>query len=241
MMRLPALLAVKLMKSRIARVFNARAADTLIHCVDPAEILHSGSAAPVSKEKMQGILESLAPFIWIGGSEPLDHPGIAHFVRAIAQSGHYAFLETNGILLRRRIHEFQPLSQLFLTIRLDTLQMPESDLVVEGLRAARLSGFFRLVHSIVSESSDLASLKALSSFIGKCDLDGWVITAGSADQATAAKAAKARSLIPSAFWRRFSGLVERELLMQAKGRELRDNALADKSQAETCQESARVA
>lgn len=241
MMRLPALLIAKLMKARFARVFHAKPVRPLIHYVDPAEVLHSGSAAPVSKEKMQDIVESPAPVIWIGGSEPLDHPGIAHFVRAIAQSGHYTFLETKGILLRRRLHEFQPQPQLFLAVRLNTRQMPDSNLALEGLRAAQLSGFFTLVHSIVGESSDFASLKSLSSFIGENDLDGWLITAGIADQATAAKAAEARSLIPSGSWRRFSRLVERGLLSQSKGRELPGSALADKSQAETCEESARVA
>ncbi len=237
MMRLPAPLIAKLVQSRIARVFRSAPARSLIQCVEPAEILHPGSAAPVSREKMQSVTESTALVIWIGGSEPLDHPGIAHFVRAIAQGGHYVFLETSGILLRRRLHEFQPVPRLFLTVRLNA---PAAGLAVEGLRAARLSGFFTVVHSNVRDVSDIAELKNLRLFLGGNDVDGWVITTASADRTAAREAAEARSLIPSASWRRFSGLVEHELLLQAKGGESYGTTLANKPPAETCQESARV-
>ncbi len=241
MMRLPAPLIAKLVQSRIARVFRSAPARSLIRCVEPAEILHPGSAAPVSREKMQSITESAAPVIWIGGSEPLDHPGIAHFVRAIAQSGHYVFLETSGTLLRRRLHEFQPLPRLFLTVRLNAPQAPASALAVEGLRAARLSGFFTVVHSLIHKNADLTELKNLCVFLAEKNVDGWLITTGSADPTVARKAAEARSMIPSASWRRFSEFVEQELLLQAKGRESHGTSLANKPPAEACEEGVRVA
>ncbi len=241
MMRLPAPLLAKLVQSRIARLFRSAPARTLIQCVEPAEILHPGAAAPVSREKMQSLLESRAPVIWIGGSEPLDHPGIAHFVRAIAQGGHYVFLETSGTLLRRRLHEFQPLLRLFLTVRLNAPQAPASALAVEGLRAARLSGFFTVVHSVVLDISDTAELKNLRVFLAEKDVDGWLITAASADRTVARKAAEARNLIPSASWRRLSKLVEHELLLQAKARESYETSVANKPPAESCEESIRVA
>lgn len=239
MMRWPALLTAKLVQSQIARLFSPAPGPSLMQVVDPTEILHSGSAAPVSYEKMQGIIESAAPVIWIGGSEPLEHPGIAHFVRAIAQSGHWVFLETNGTLLRCRIHEFQPLPQLFLTVHLDTLQSPESGLAVEGLRAARLSGFSTVIHSQLHENSALADLEPLHAFVIENDLDGWLITAGPA--AVARKASEARNLIPSVFWRRFSQFVEHELLLQAKARKSPGTCHPAKSHAEPCGGSERVA
>jgi hypothetical protein len=241
MMRLPAPLIAKLVQSRIARVFRSAPARSLIQCVEPAEILHPGAAAPVSHEKMQSITESTAPVIWIGGSEPLDHPGIAHFVRAIAQGGHYVFLETSGALLRRRLHEFQPVPRLFLTVRLNSPQTPASGIAAEGLRAARLSGFFTVVHSKVYGVSDNVELENLRVFLGEKDVDGWLITAASADHAVPRKAAEARRLIPSASWRRFSELVEHELLLQAKGRESYETSLANKRPAESCEENIRVA
>ena len=202
--------------------------------------MHTGSAHPVSHERIRETIASSSPVIWIGGSEPLDHPGIAHFVRAVAPSGHYIFLETSGILLRRRIHEFQPLPRLFLTVRLDTMQTPEFALASEGLRAARLSGFCTAVHSRVGKSSDLSELDRLHGFLGEMEVDGWLITAESAEGASIAKGAEARARIPSVFWRLFSGQVERELLTRSQSSEPRRAPLAEK-QAEVREEDVKVA
>src|ERR1700746_554726 len=197
MMRLPARLTAKLAKVRIAQLFSFAWASSLLHCVDPGVILHPGADAPVSREKMRELINNRAPVVWVGGSEPLHHPGVGHFVRAVARGGHFVFLETDGTLLPRRIHEFQPLPQLFLTVRLRSFEDPGSAFAVEGLRAARLSGFFTVVHSRVHEEADLARLSSLRAFLLKNDVDGWLITAGSRDQAIARKAAEARILIPS--------------------------------------------
>ena len=214
MVRLPARLTIKLAKARIAQIFNSAPPGPLLHCVDTAEILHAGAAAPVSREKMRALVENPAPVIWIGGTEPLLHAGIGHFVRAILRGGHCVFLETDGTGLRRRIHEFQPLRELFLTVRLDSLETPEASLAIEGLRAARLSGFFTAVHSIVRGDTDAAQLAALRSFVAEKDVDGWLLTAASADEAVARKAAEARGFIRSSFWRQFSEQVEEALLAQ---------------------------
>ena len=220
MVRLPARLTAKIAKFRIAQIFKSAPAHALIHCVDSRDVLHPGSDAPVSHEKMLELLEHPAPVIWIGGSEPLLHAGIGHFVRAIAQSDHFVFLETDGTLLRRRIHEFQPLPELFLTVRLDSLRSAGSALAVEGLRAARLSGFFTAVHSLVREDSDLAQLSALRTFIVEKDLDGWLISASSANEVATRKAAEARGVIPYSFWRHLSEHVEEVLRSQTRNREL---------------------
>jgi hypothetical protein len=222
MVRLPARLTPKLARARIAQIFNSAPPGPLLHCVDPAEVLHPGSGAPVSRDKMCALMENPAPVIWIGGSEPLHHAGIGHFVRAIAQSGHSVFLESDGTALRRRIHEFQPKRELFLTVRLDSLQTPGFVLAVEGLRAARLSGFLTVIHSLVHEDSDAARLAALGSFIAEKDVDGWLITSAFPNEAVLRKAAETRALIPSSFWRQFSEHVEEALLLQTPAREARE-------------------
>ena len=241
MMRLPALLLVKSEKVRLARIFHRAQHRRLLAFADPAELLHPGSAHPVSHEKIRDVIASSSPVIWIGGSEPLDHPGIAHFVRAVTPSGQHVFLETKGILLRRRIHEFQPLPRFFLTVALDSLQSPEFAPAAEGLCAARLSGFFTAVHSRVGKHSDFGDLDRFRAFLVETGVDGWLITAESADFASTAKAAEARRQIPSVSWRRFSKQVERELLAQAKGRESEGVSLAKQQHAETHEESVKVA
>ena len=243
MVRLPARLTSKLAKARIGQIFNSAPAGPLLHCVDPAEVLHPGSAVPFSREKMHALLENPAPVIWIAGCEPLLHAGIGHFVRAIAQSGHCVFLETNGTSFRRRIHEFQPQRELFLTVRLDSLQTPESALATEGLRAARLSGFLTVVHSTVHVDLDSAQLSTLRSFIAEKDVDGWVITSASLGEAPVRKAAEARGLIRSNFWRQFSEHVEGVLLSQPRPREFRDTQalVAESLHTEAGEEGMRIA
>ena len=222
MVRLPARLTSKLAKARMAQIFNSAPLGPVVHCVDPTEVLHPGSAAPVSREKMHALIENPAPVIWIGGSEPLLHAGIGHFVRAIAQSGHYVFLETDGTSLRRRIHEFQPQPELFLTVRLDSPEGSEFALAVEGLRTACLSGFFTVIHTRVREDFGSAQLTRLRSFIAEKDVDGWLITAASPGQAVVRKAAEARGLIRGIFWRQFSTHLEEAVLAKKQTRESRD-------------------
>jgi hypothetical protein len=243
MVRLPARLTTKLAKARIAQIFNSAPPNPLICCVDSAEVLHPGSAAPVSREKMHALTENAAPVIWIGGSEPLLHAGIGHFVRALLQSGHCIFLETDGTALRRRIHEFQPLRELFLAVRLSSQPSRDSRPAIEGLGAARLSGFFTTIHSPVREDSDLAEFATLRALIAEKDIDGWIITAASPDECVVRKAAEARRLIRSSFWRQFSKYVEEGLLAQTPSRELRDaEAFAPESlHTEAGEEGVRIA
>ncbi|HET8923075.1 MAG TPA: radical SAM protein [Candidatus Acidoferrum sp.] len=240
-MRFPALLTAKIAKARIERILRPTPHGQLLRFGDPAEVLHSGSDHPVSHERIREVIASPAPVIWIGGSEPLDHPGIAHFVRAIASSGHYIFLETNGTLLRRRIHEFQPSPRVFLTVRLDASRTPQFDRAVEGLRAARLSGFFTAVHSLVDENSELSEVDRLRELFLELDVDGWMITTGSTDEGAASKTGEARKLIPSTLWRKFSEQIESELFLHAKGKETHPFAPARKPDAESCEEDVKVA
>ena len=46
--------------------------------------------------------------VWIGGAEPLEDPEIPKFTNALAASAREVFLQTDGKLFRRRVHEFQP-------------------------------------------------------------------------------------------------------------------------------------
>jgi hypothetical protein len=196
-----------------------------IQFVDAADILHHGANHPVSHDKVRELNSSRSPVVWIGGSEPLDHPGVSHLVRAITQNGHFVFLETDGTLLRRRIHEFQPVPRLFLTVRLKSdaagrhAKDPRAsafELAAEGIRTARLSGFFLCVHAKVQADTELAEMAGWVQFAQSLDVDGLVISpanqlssSSGADAILAQqKTAQARHLIPSRWWRSLSRLIE---------------------------------
>jgi MoaA/NifB/PqqE/SkfB family radical SAM enzyme len=229
MMRFPLRLTADLIKARLAQKLRLVQGARLIQFIDAADILHPDSSHPVSHEKIREIISSRSPVVWIGGSEPLNHPGIAHLVRAIMHSGHFVFLETDGTLLRRRIHEFQPVSRLFLTVRLELgaprrtsrgLHPGASELAVEGIRAARLSGFSICVHVRVAPETEMSDAAELFDLAHSLDVDGCVIwpargesnSALPAAQTLSQKTAEARKRIGSIWWEFFSRLVEPVLL-----------------------------
>jgi molybdenum cofactor biosynthesis enzyme MoaA len=225
MMRFPLRLTAELALARIARKVRHATDVRPVHFVDAAEILHQDSSHPVSHERIRGIVSCGSPIVWIGGREPLDHPGISHLVRAITHTGHFVFLETDGTLLRRRIHEFQPVSRLFLTVRLEAAAqrrtsagLPESTLALaaEGIRAARLSGFLVCVNARVHAEAELREIADLMQFARSQDVDGIVVSpehgglksAKSEAEALQRKTAEAREMIGSKWWESFSRVVE---------------------------------
>jgi len=219
MLRFPLRLTADLAKARFARGVRP------VLFLDAAEVLHHAASHPVPHEKIRDMNASFSPVVWIGGSEPLEHPGISHMVRGITQTGHFVFLETDGRRLRRRIHEFQPVSRLFLTVRLDlgtsrgssrSLRSTACELAVEGIRAARLSGFLICIHTRVHQETELAAIAELVQFSQSLDIDGIVISpvkylsnSSSTDAiAVQRKTAQMLELLPSMWWRSFSRLVE---------------------------------
>jgi hypothetical protein len=225
MMRFPLRLTADLVKARIARKLRLGRGLPSVRFVDAAEILLSDSNHPISHEKIREITDSGSPAVWIGGGEPLQHPGIAHLVRAIAQSGHFVFLETDGAALRRRIHEFQPVSRLFLTVRMDPsapgrvsggAQASASELAVEGIRAAKLSGFSICFCVYITADTNLNETAELFDLAQSLDVDGIVVSSSASDanslhpsaEALMRNTVEARKLVGSMWWESFSRLVE---------------------------------
>jgi len=220
MKRFPLRLTADLALTSVGQKLRLAQGGSPIQFVDAAEILHHDSGHPASHERIREINSSRSPVVWIGGIEPLRHPGIAHLVRAITQTGHFVFLETDGTLLRRRIHEFQPVSRLFLTIGLERLRPGVFELATEGMRAARLSGF--LICARVHARTELGEAAELVKFAHANDVDGIVITKANGESSSAnqdaealrQKTAEARKLIGSRWWESFSRIVELALSAQ---------------------------
>src|SRR5713226_112977 len=186
MLRFPLRLTADIARARLLRILRLAPDVSPVRIVDVAEILHHDSNHPVSHERIREIVSSRSPVVWIGGIEPLLHPGISHLVRAITKTGHFVFLETDGTHLRRRIHEFQPVPRLFLTVRLEagarrrtsrSCRAGALELAAEGIRAARLSGFLICVHARVQVETELGEVAKLIRYTHSHDVDGIVITA----------------------------------------------------------------
>lgn len=173
------------------------------------EVLHSQSQQPVSHEALSEIICDRHSIVWLsasGSGDPLTHPGIAHLARLIVSSGHTLFLETDGVALRQRIHEFQPASRLFLVLRFlgseaeHDRRMQRSGAfraVLEGIRAAKLSGFW--ICAKLDAPSDSSEFTRLYNEIAGLQIDGIMSGAASGSGADAG---------PNAAWTRVLRLAE---------------------------------
>jgi hypothetical protein len=130
--------------------------------------------------------DSKSPIVWMGGPEPLELPETPRVVNSLAAAGSHVFLPTTGMLLRRRIHEFQPTPHLHLTICFDGTEASHDGRAgrqgafrdaLEGLRTARLSGFLLCAQLILHSASEVAELERLYAELRKLDLDGFLISA----------------------------------------------------------------
>ena len=70
-------------------------------------------------DALKAVDECGAPMVSIAGGEPLIHQDIPHIVQAIIARKKYVYLCTNALLLKKRIHEFEPSPYLTFSIHLD--------------------------------------------------------------------------------------------------------------------------
>jgi hypothetical protein len=188
--------------------------------VDSADATSSKPDLSRDSHALAAVRASDAPLVWIGGDTPLRYPRIGQIAWQIISSGKIVFVEMDGALLRRRIHEFCPESRLYLVLPLNGLEAAH-DLragragnfraTVESIRTARLSGFHICVETTLSADMGINELRELAEFISKLGVDGWIQKTSSgaeAVQLSADKIAAARQLIPGRRWQTLSQLFD---------------------------------
>ena len=207
-MRFPLRLTAALYKAKALRVFRDGASAIPIAHIVPGE-------APA-------LMQTTAPIAWIGGAEPLLHSEIGRIVTEHVEAKRFVFLHTSGYSLRQRIHALQPSPRLFLAIefagreaahnradgRADAFQR-----AIEGIRAAKLSGFLVAAHFAVTEQTDSCDIGELIEFLDKNDIDGFIATSrGQSGRPGAESLTQAlddvRTMIRSSQWESFSRLLE---------------------------------
>jgi hypothetical protein len=218
MMRFPPRLKWDLARARIAqKLFAAQRRPLVLH-VDLADFpAHSeaasdasaDSSSPVSSRDLQvlaRVRENTAPVVWLGDT-PLRYPRIGHLAREIINLNRTIFIEADGTLLRRRIHEFRPVSRLYLVLPLNGLEAANFRATIESIRTAKLSGFHICAETTIFADTQLSELRELAEFISRLDIDGWIQTRpplSAAAQPTEEKLTATRKSIPNPNWRKFS-------------------------------------
>jgi hypothetical protein len=168
-----------------------------------------------------------SPIIWIAGSEPLDSPEVARFANALAASGRSVFLETSGISLKRRLHEFQPSSRFYVAVRFDGLESREGRrrfrdgafrVGLEALRMARLAGFFTCALLVSGPGTAAGELEQLHADISELDVDGFLITCAAPDPDMERNVAELRRRLLTRRWALLSSLLDASAVPAASPR-----------------------
>ena len=71
-----------------------------------------------------------APVVSVCGGEPTIYPELDRLVLGLLDRGRHIYLCTNGMFIRKRLHEFKPSSSFFWNVHLDGLERTH-DMCVE--------------------------------------------------------------------------------------------------------------
>jgi len=126
-----------------------------------------------------------APVVSICGGEPMIYPEIGRLTRELLDRGKHIYLCTNGMFIRKRLHEFQPSSSFFWNVHLDGMER-NHDLAVErdgvfreaidGIKAAKAAGFLVCSNTTIYRESDLQEIADLYEYLCEMGVDGHMIS-----------------------------------------------------------------
>jgi hopanoid biosynthesis associated radical SAM protein HpnH len=125
-----------------------------------------------------------APIVSICGGEPMIYPEIGRLSKEILDRGRHIILCTNGMFIRKRLHEFKPTSSFFFNVHLDGLERThdlcvERDGVfreaIEGIKAAKAAGFLVCSNTTIYKETDLNEIADLYSYLDTLGVDGYML------------------------------------------------------------------
>ena len=133
------------------------------------------------EECLAAVDECGAPIVSICGGEPMMYPQIGELVSGILERNRQIFLCTNGMFLKRRIHEFRPDQRLFFNVHLDGMEKNHDLAVeregvfkeaVEGIRIAKAAGFLVCTNTTVYKETDMREIEELFAYLEPLGVDG---------------------------------------------------------------------
>jgi hopanoid biosynthesis associated radical SAM protein HpnH len=125
-----------------------------------------------------------APIVSICGGEPMIYPEIGKLAKGILDRGRHIILCTNGMFIRKRLHEFKPVSSFFFNVHLDGLERThdlcvERDGVfreaIEGIKAAKAAGFLVCSNTTIYKETDLNEIADLYAYLDTLGVDGYML------------------------------------------------------------------
>ena len=150
----------------------------------PAHILKS-QLTP--EQCFQAVDECGTPMVSIPGGEPLMHPQIGEIVAGLVERKKYIYLCTNALLLKEKLHLFQPSKYLSFSVHMDG-QREHHDLSVcreggydaalEGIREAVARGFRVTTNTTLFDGADPNSVRSFFDEMMEVGVESMMVSPG---------------------------------------------------------------
>src|SRR5262249_21407321 len=137
------------------------------------------------EECLASVDEAGAPIVSICGGEPLIYPDIGRLAKGILKRRKHIYLCTNGMFIKKRLHEFRATSRFFFNIHLDGLEETHDVAVerrgvfkaaVEGIVAAKARGFLVCTNTTIYKETDLGEIDRLFTYLTRLGVDGFLLS-----------------------------------------------------------------
>jgi hopanoid biosynthesis associated radical SAM protein HpnH len=131
-------------------------------------------------ECLAAVDECGAPMVSICGGEPMMYPQIGQLVSGILERDRFIYLCTNGMFIRKRLHEFKPDPRFYFNVHLDGLEKTHDLCVeregvykeaIEGIKAAKAAGFKIATNTTVYMETDMGEIEQLFEYLETLDVD----------------------------------------------------------------------
>jgi hopanoid biosynthesis associated radical SAM protein HpnH len=128
--------------------------------------------------------EAGAPIVSICGGEPMIYPEIGRLVREILKKRKHIYLCTNGMFIKKKLHEFKATSRFCFNVHLDGLRESHDiaveregvfDLAVEGIKAAKAAGHLVCTNTTIYKETNLDEIDALFGYLTTLGVDGFML------------------------------------------------------------------
>ena len=139
------------------------------------------------EECFKAVDECGAPMVSIPGGEPLMHPEIDRLVAGLVARRKYVYLCTNALLLKEKIHLFQPSKYLSFSVHVDGQREHHDfsvckeggfDIAIEGIREAVKRGFRVTTNTTLFDGTDPKSVRAFFDEMMALGVEGMMLSPG---------------------------------------------------------------
>jgi hopanoid biosynthesis associated radical SAM protein HpnH len=150
----------------------------------PPEILKQNLSP---EECFKAAEECGAPVVSIPGGEPLLHPQIDEIVRGLVARKKFVYLCSNGLLLEKSLHKFEPSPYLTFTVHLDGMREKHDECVdrkgvfdtaIKAVQAAKAKGFRVATNTTVFDGTKPEEIQEFFDFVSSLGIDGMTISPG---------------------------------------------------------------